>query len=46
MAQERRRTRRDSGGKEGRMGRIVVRRVGGMQKFLLLGEKNQKVGFW
>jgi len=30
VAQERKTTRRGSGGQEGRMGRIVVRRVGGM----------------
>jgi len=33
VAQERKKTRRDSGGHEGRMGRIIVRRVGGMHNF-------------
>jgi hypothetical protein len=42
VVQKRKTMMRDS---EGRMGRIVVRRVGGMHNFLL-GEKNQEVGFW
>ncbi len=46
MVAEERKTTRRVGGQKGRMGRIVVRRVGGMHNFWLLGEKNQEVRFW
>jgi len=45
VAQERRTTRRDSRGHEGRMGRIVVRRVGGMHNFCCSARKIRKSDF-
>ncbi len=38
-------TRRDSGGQEGRMGRIVVRKVGRMDSFYCLVRKIRKFDF-
>ncbi len=45
VAQEEKTTRRDSGGHEGRMGRIVVKRVGGMHNFCCLARKIRKSDF-